>query len=90
MHVKECVSPGTLWADPNRSGLPKLVDVGSIHGARFCSVLVATNVSPEGASVHPAKGEALVRRPHHKPLFVFGNVRPNGPRVHLQFQAYRW
>jgi hypothetical protein len=49
-------------------GLLKVVDFGSLHGARFCPALVAAAASPEGASVHPAKGEVLVQRPHHNPF----------------------
>ena len=40
----------------------KVVDFGSIPVLRFCSALVAADVGPEGASLHPAKGKALVRR----------------------------
>ena len=47
----------------------KPTEFGSIHGFRFFFALVAADVSPEGASVHPAKGEALVRRPHQNPFF---------------------
>ena len=56
-----------IWIKQRRMTYPILPGFGgcrlfcaSIHGARFCSALVAANVSPKGASVHPAKGEALV------------------------------
>ena len=43
--------------------------------------------APKGASVHPAKGVALVGRLRRNP-FIPGNFRPNGPTVRLQSRAY--
>ena len=56
----------------------QVVDFGSIHVARFCSALVAADVSPEGASVRPAKGEALVQRPHQNPFLFPVTSGPTG------------
>ena len=46
--------------------------------------------APKAASVDPAKGAALVRRPWRNPLLFPGNLRPNGPKVRLQSRTYRW
>ena len=73
-----CKPSDSKVAGTLRVGCQKPVDVGSIHVARFCSVPVAADVSPEGASVRPAKGEALVQRPHHNPFLFPVTSGPTG------------
>ena len=64
--------PGGVWA------AKKSLTLAQFMVSRFCSALVAADVSPEGASVRPAKGEALVQRPHQNPFLFPVTSGPTG------------
>ena len=58
-------------------------------GDLFCAEVWEV-IRAEGPAVHPAKGEALVYR-SHRVLYsaVSCGVRPNGPRVRLNWRTVR-